>query len=384
MSIPFIDLKSQFARLEPEIRRRMDAVLAHGRYIMGPEIEELEEKLAAFAGTRFCLSCSSGTDALLLPLMALGVGPGDAVLTSAYSFYATAEVIALLGATPVFVDIDPATYNLDPAALERAIHALLRNDPSLHPLPKGYESLTPRAIIPVDLFGLPADYAAIEAVASAHGLPIIEDAAQGFGGAVNGRRAGSFGLCAATSFFPAKPLGCYGDGGAIFTDDEALHEKLVSLRVHGQGSDKYENVAVGLNARLDTLQAAILLPKLEIFPEELELRQVAAARYTERLSGLVETPVIPDGYFSAYAQYTVRTDRREQLMSGLSASGVPTMVYYRIPLHLQPVFAHLGYGEGDMPHSEKASREVVSLPMHPWLTEADAEAIGNAVRAVLW
>ncbi len=383
MGIPFIDLKAQYKRLEPEIRRRMDAVLGHGQYILGPEIRELEERLAAFAGTRFCLTCSSGTDALLLPLMAWGVGPGDAVLTTAYSFYATAEVIALLGATPVFVDIDPATFNMDPAALERAITALKAKDPSLHPLPSGYERLRPKAIIPVDLFGLPADYAAIEAVAARHGLPVLEDAAQSYGGSVRGRMAGSFGQAAATSFFPAKPLGCYGDGGAIFTDDEALHAQLVSLRVHGQGSDKYENVAVGINGRMDTLQAAIMLPKLEIFPEELRLRQAAAERYTELLRDVVETPGIPGGCVSAWAQYTVRTDRREALLEGLKARGVPAMIYYRIPLHLQPVFRHLGYAAGSMPASEAAAASVLSLPMHPYLDEATLSQVAGAVRDAL-
>lgn len=383
MAIPFIDLKAQYALLEPEIRRRMDAVLAHGQFILGPEIRELEEGLAAFAGTRFCLTCSSGTDALILPLMAWGVGPGDAVLTTAYSFYATAEVIALLGATPVFVDIDPATYNMDPVALERAIQALKAGDPSLHPLPAGFKGLTPKAIIPVDLFGLPADYVAIQAVADRHGLPVLEDAAQSFGGTMGDRRACSFGQAAATSFFPAKPLGCYGDGGAIFTDDEALHKKLVSLRVHGQGTDKYENVAVGINGRMDTLQAAIMLPKLAAFPEELRLRQGVAERYSRLLGDLVGTPMVPAGYTSAWAQYTVRCDRREALMEGLKAKGIPTMIYYRIPLHLQPVFTHLGYAPGSMPVSEAAAASVVSLPMHPYLDEATSDLVAGAIRDVL-
>jgi len=383
MGIPFIDLKAQYRLLEPEIRRRMDAVLAHGQYILGPEVRELEEKLAAFAGARFCLTCSSGTDALLLPLMAWDIGPGDAVLTTAYSFYATAEVIALLGATPVFVDIDPVTFNMDPAALERAIEALKAKNPALHPLPAGFEKLTAKAIIPVDLFGLPADYDAIAAIAARHGLPVLEDAAQSFGGSFKGKRACSFGQAAATSFFPAKPLGCYGDGGAIFTDDEEFYKKLVSLRVHGQGSDKYENVAVGINGRMDTLQAAIMLPKLDAFSEELKLRQAVADRYSAKLGGVVDTPVVPEGYTSAWAQYTVRTDRREALVEGLKAKGVPTMIYYRIPLHLQPVFGYLGYASGSMPVSEAAAASVVSLPMHPYMDEATLELVIAAVKEVL-
>lgn len=385
MAIPFIDLKAQFARLEPAIRRRMDAVLAHGQYIMGPEVRELEEKLAAFAGTRFCLSCSSGTDALLLPLLAWDIKPGDAVLTTAFTFYATAEVIALLGATPVFVDIDPKTFNMDPAGLERAVEALEKKDPSIHPLPAGYEKLTPRAVIPVDLFGLCADYAAIAAVAEKHGLLVLEDGAQAFGGSIEGRRACSYGHAGATSFFPAKPLGAYGDGGAVFTDDEELYARLVSLRVHGQGTgdNKYENVAVGINGRLDSLQAAVLLPKLEAFPLELELRQAAAERYTELLSDVVRTPHVPAGYFSAWAQYTLRTEKREAVIAHLREQGIPTMVYYRIPMHLQPVFKHLGYTAGDLPVCEAASHDVVSLPMHPYIEEPVVRQIADAVRASL-
>lgn len=381
--MPFIDLAAQFAKLEPAIRRRMDAVLAHGKFIMGPEVAELEAALAAFTGVDHCVSCASGTDALLLPLMAKGVGPGDAVFTTPFTFIATAEVVSLLGATPVFVDIDPATFNIDPASLARAVEALKARDPKAHPLPAGYEHLTPRAVVTVDLFGLPADADPLMDVAAAHGLFLLEDAAQGFGGVYKGRRAGALGHCGATSFFPAKPLGCYGDGGAVFTDDAELAAAMRSVRVHGQGSNKYDNVRVGLNARLDTLQAAILLAKLEGFPEELEARDRAATRYSAGLAGLVETPVVPAGLRSAWAQYSALHDERDRIIAGLKDRGVPAMIYYPRPLHLQTAYAKLGYAEGAFPHSERAARRVFSLPMHPALSEADTDKVVAAVREAL-
>ncbi|GFK94185.1 UDP-2-acetamido-2-deoxy-3-oxo-D-glucuronate aminotransferase [Fundidesulfovibrio magnetotacticus] len=380
--IPFVDLKEQFRRLEARIRERMDAVLAHGKYISGPEVAELEEKLAAYAGTKACVGVASGTDALLLPLMAMGVGPGDAVFTTPFTFIATAEVVSLLGATPVFVDIDPRTFNIDPDALERAVTALKAGDAKAHPLPaKAREGLVPKAVIAVDLFGLPADYPRLNAVAKAHGLTVIEDAAQGLGGELDGRKACSLALVGATSFFPAKPLGCYGDGGAVFTDDAELAKVFKSLRVHGAGTDKYDNVRIGVNARLDTLQAAILLAKLEAFPAEVELRQAAAARYDAALAGTgVTTPHIPGGYRSAWAQYTVLTERREALQAALKEAGAPTAVYYPRPLHLQTAFARLGHKPGDFPVSEKASAQVLSLPMGPYLTPEDQDIVCAVVR----
>jgi len=384
MSIAFVDLKTQYSRLEESIRHRIDAVLAHGKFIMGPEVAELEKQLAGFAGVKHVVSCSSGTDALLMPLMAWGVGPGDAVFTTPFTFIATAEVIALLGAVPVFVDIDPATYNMDPARLALAVEAVLKRDPSLHPLPKAAldTSLRPKAVIPVDLFGLPAEYDAITAVAGVHGLLVLEDAAQGFGGRYKGRMAGSLGTAGATSFFPAKPLGCFGDGGAMLTDDDELAGLAASIRVHGKGSDKYDNVRVGVNARLDTMQAAVLLAKLEAFPSELEARDAVATRYGRSLAGLPELtlPSVPRDCFSAWAQYTLSSPRRDAIMDHLRQEGIPSMIYYPKPLHVQTAFGGLGYTPGDFPESMAASAHVLSLPMHPYLDVATQDRIIDAVR----
>lgn len=383
----FIDLAAQQERIRKSIETRIQAVLDHGQYIMGPEIKALESALAGYTGMPHALSCASGTDALLLALMAYGVGPGDAVFTTPFTFMATAEVVSLLGATPVFVDVDPATFNIDPARLESAIEALERNDASGHPLPKteGVGGLKPRGIIAVDLFGLPADYDRVNAIAKRRGLFVIQDAAQSFGGARDGKKACSMADIACTSFFPAKPLGGYGDGGMCFTRDPLLQEKMASLRVHGQGHDKYENVNIGINGRLDTLQAAILLSKFEIFPEELQLRQQVAGRY-ERLLNRKATPVvtprIPEGYLSAWAQYTVamkETERRPEMLRRLKDAGVPTAIYYPKSLHLQKAFSYLGYREGDFPVSESSSARVFSLPMHPYLDEADQERIAEVV-----
>lgn len=387
MSIPFIDLKAQYARLEPEIRRRLDVVLAHGKFIMGPEVVELEKALANFAGVKHAVTCASGTDALLMPLMAWGIGPGDAVFTTPFTFIATAEVIALLGATPIFVDIDPVTYNIDPDRLALAIAAVKAQDPSIHPLPRAAVTnrLRPRAVIPVDLFGLAADYDAIVRVAEESGMAILEDAAQGFGGVYKGRIAGSLATAGATSFFPAKPLGCFGDGGAIFTDDENLAELLVSIRIHGKGSDKYDNVRVGLNGRLDTLQAAVLLAKLEAFPAELDARDRIAARYTDLLKGLPELllPVVPEGLRSAWAQYTLACPGRDGIMAALKADGIPSMVYYPKPLHAQTAFVGLGHALDDFPESMTASARVMSLPMHPYLDESTQDRIVAVVAAAV-
>jgi UDP-2-acetamido-2-deoxy-ribo-hexuluronate aminotransferase len=375
----FIDLAAQQRRLSETLNASIARVLAHGQYINGPEVRELEAALAAYVGTKHAVGCASGTDALLMALMALGIGPGDAVFTTPFTFVATAEVIGLLGATPVFVDIDPATFNINPAKLEQAVEAVEKADPALHPLPGAVGGrLRPRAVIPVDLFGLPADYDAIEAVAARHVITIIEDAAQSFGGEYKGRKACSFGAIACTSFFPAKPLGCYGDGGMCFTNDDRLVELLRSIRNHGQGSDKYENVRIGINGRLDTLQAAILLAKFAIFPEEIDLRQEVARRYSELLAGCVATPEIPEGYKSAWAQYSLLvrdSAERSELMAKLKDAGIPTAIYYPKPLHRQTAFAGLGYKEGDFPVSEDCARRIFSLPMHPYLAAADQRRI---------
>lgn len=373
MGIPFIDLKSQYARIQEEVDQNIRNVLEHGRYVMGPEIAEFETKAAAFAGTRHALSCGSGTDALLLALMALNIGPGDAVFTSPFTFMATAETIVLTGATPVFVDIDPATYNLDPARLETAIRDLRIARPEL----------TPRAVMPVDIFGLPADYDRILKIAETNDLRVIVDAAQSFGAEYKGVKTASLGDIACTSFFPAKPLGCYGDGGACFTDSDELQGIMQSLRVHGQGEDKYDNVRIGLNARMDTIQAAVLLPKLAIFPEEIQVRQTVARRYNEKLaqSGLV-LPLIPEGMLCVWAQYSVQAKdsaHRDALQAQLRQADVPSAIYYPTPLHLQTAYADLGYKRGDLPVSESVGERIFALPMSPYLSEADQDAVCTAL-----
>lgn len=351
----FIDLKTQQQQIYPALMKNIQRVLEHGQYIMGPEIKELEDRLADFVGVKQVISCSSGTDALLIPLMAYGVGPGDAIFTTPFTFISTAEVIQLLGATPIFVDIHPRTFNIDPQALEMAI----ANSPP---------SLTPRGIITVDLFGLPAEYSAIKAIAQKHGLFALEDAAQAFGATYQGNPACSLTEVGATSFFPAKPLGGYGDGGAIFTDDDGLAEVMRSIRVHGQGSHKYDNVRIGVNGRLDTLQAAILLAKLDVFPQEVKARQEVAQRYGEALHSLVEVPYVPPDCTSVWAQFSVLTDNRSLYQEKLRRADIPSVVYYPTPLHLQTAFRHLGHKPGDYPVSEKVSERIFSLPMHPYLT----------------
>ncbi len=369
--LDFIDLKAQQRKILPALQERIQRVLAHGQYILGPEVYELEERLADYVGVKHAISCSSGTDALLMPLLAYGVGPGDAIFTTPFTFIATAEVIGLVGATPVFVDIDARTFNIDPAALEEAIASLGKN-PRTAPL-------KPKGIIPVDLFGQPADYDRINAVAAQHGLFVLEDAAQSFGATYQGKRAGALAAVAATSFFPAKPLGGYGDGGAIFTADDSLAEILKSIRVHGQGANRYENVRLGLNGRLDTLQAAILLAKLDIFDQEVAERQKVAQRYHDRLRSLVEIPYVSPQCTSVWAQYSVLSDHRGELQRQLQAAGIPAAVYYPLPLHRQGAFAHLGYKAGDFPVSEQASGRIFSLPMHPYLTAKDQEQIAKTL-----
>lgn len=388
MSIPFIDLKTQYARIAGKVDQNLRAVLESGAFINGPDVSRLEKRLAEYCGTRHAVGCASGTDALMMALMALGVGPGDAVFCPPFTFMATAEVVALLGATPVFVDIDPVTYNMDPERLQEAVRAVEADDPGIHPLPAHTARLTPKAVIPVDLFGLLADYSALLSVAAAHGLLVVEDAAQAFGATVEmdgaTRRACSFGQIACTSFFPAKPLGCYGDGGACFTDDDELLTLLQSVRVHGQGADKYQNVRLGITGRLDTMQAAVLLAKLDIFDEEVALRQQVAKRYAELLGGIdgLTLPTVPAGRVSVFAQYSIQASsaaHRSDLMDHLGREGVPTSIYYPVPLHLQPAYANLGYAPGAMPVSEAVAARIFSIPMHPYLTAEAQEHIAEVL-----
>lgn len=386
----FIDLAHQQKIIKPLIDERMQAVLAHGQYINGPEVRELEEKLAQYAGVSHAVGCASGTDALLMALMACGIGPGDAVFTTPFTFIATAEVISLLGATPVFVDIDPDTFNIDPGRLESAVSALVERNPAIHPLPANNSvPLRPRCIITVNLFGLPADHAAVNALAKKHGLFVIEDAAQSFGAESNGSRSCSLADIGCTSFFPAKPLGCYGDGGMCFTDSGELAEIIQSVRVHGKGAHKYDNVRIGINGRLDTLQAAVVLARFTLFPREIELRQAVAARYAKSLAplsvngrGPLKLPSVPGGMRSAWAQYSLLAPdsaRRSTLQQALKKDGIPTQVYYPTPLHLQTAFGPLGYGPGDFPVSEDCASRIFSLPMHPYLQPEDQDFIADSL-----
>jgi UDP-2-acetamido-2-deoxy-ribo-hexuluronate aminotransferase len=378
----FMDLASQQKRIRSLLEKNIAAVLDHGQYIMGPEVGILEKQLAEFVGTKRAVACASGTDALLMALMAKKVGPGDAVFTTPFTFIATAEVIQLLGATPIFVDIDPVTFNIDPGSLSKAIRALEAGDASMYRLPTGFELARSKAIIAVDLFGLPADYAEINQLAAAAELVVIEDAAQSFGAQFRNKSACSLAAIGCTSFFPAKPLGGYGDGGMCFTDEDSLAATLDSIRVHGKGNDKYDNVRIGINGRLDTLQAAVLLAKFSIFREEIALRQNVAKKYDELLSGIanLKTPRIPADCTSAWAQYSVLAadeHHRMQAQQELKRAGVPTAVYYPKPLHLQTAFGPLGYCAGDFPVCEQISTRIFSLPMHPYLEAADQEKIAE-------
>jgi UDP-2-acetamido-2-deoxy-ribo-hexuluronate aminotransferase len=366
----FIDLHAQQRRIRDKIETKIKQVLDHGKYIMGPEIGELEEKLADYVGIRYAVGVASGTDALLMALMTYDVGPGDAVFTSPFTFIATAEVIQLLGATPVFVDIQPDTYNIDPEKLEPVIRETMEQG-----------KLSAKGIIPVDLFGQTADYDEIAAAAKKYNLFVLQDAAQSFGASYRGTKACSHGDVAATSFFPAKPLGCYGDGGMVFTDSPAIHDKLISIRIHGKGANKYDNIRVGINGRLDTIQAAVLLAKLEIFAEEIRLRQEVARRYGEGLKNVVTVPFVKDYNISAWAQYSVLHPRREEVMARLKDQGIPTAIYYPLPLHMQEAFTHLGYKKGDFPLSEKTADEIFSIPMHPYLGKEDQERIIEIIAA---
>jgi dTDP-4-amino-4,6-dideoxygalactose transaminase len=336
-------------------------------------VRAFEAELAAFCGAKHVVSCASGTDALVLPLRALGVGPGDAVICPSFTFCATAEVAVLVGATPIFVDVDPVTFNMDASGIAGAVETARA------------AGLTPKAIIPVDLFGLAADHGAIAAAAAKYDLKIIDDAAQGFGASHNNRRLGTFGHATSTSFFPAKPLGCYGDGGAVMTDDDNLADLMRSIRVHGHGSDKYDNVRIGLASRLDTIQAAVLLEKLKIFPDEIEARNVVARRYAEGLSDLIKVPTVPAGSTSVWAQYTIRLKggTRDAFAAALKADGIPTAIYYPIPLHLQQAYKQYPVGKGGVVNSEKLAAEVISLPMHPYLDEPTQGRIVDSVRRAL-
>ena len=372
-AISFIDLKAQQERIRPQINRALARVLEHGQYIMGPEVAELEARLAAYCDVKHAITCASGTDALLMIMMAKGIGPGDAVICPAFTYPATPEAIALLGATPVFCDVSADTFNIDVETLGSALESARR------------AGLAPRAIMAVDLYGLCADYDALLPIADAHGLFVISDAAQSFGAGYRGRKSGCFGLATATSFFPAKPLGCYGDGGAIFTDDDALASDLRSIRLHGKGADKYDIVRVGVNSRLDTMQAAILLAKLDIFPSEIEARQRVADRYSEGLHNIVTVPRVTAGLASVWAQYTIRVpeQQRDALMKRLAAVGVPTAVYYPRGLHEQPAYSHCPVGTTGVQVAASLAREVLSLPMHPYLSDATVDRIVGDVHEAM-
>jgi len=369
--IAFIDLQAQRRRLGAPLDAAIKAAVEGGQWILGPQVAQLEKELAAWAGVKHAIACANGTDALLLVLRAWGVGPGDAVFVPAFTFAATGEVVALAGATPVFVDVLPDTFNMDPASLEAAIALVKREG-----------TLKAKVVMPVDLFGQPADYRALEPIARREGLKLFCDTAQGFGGLLDGKRAGAIGDAAATSFFPAKPLGCYGDGGAIFTNDDGLKELLLSLRMHGQGEDRYEHVRIGYNSRLDTIQAAILIEKLKIFDDEIEKRNAVARRYNDAFaaSNRIVTPRVIEGATSTWAQYTLQVEDRAKFQADLKAAGVPTAVYYPIPLSKQKAYAH--FPSAPTPVSEALSSKVVSLPMHPYMGAAQDQVIA-AVLAIV-
>lgn len=360
----FIDLKAQYRRVEVDVNQRIQTVLNHGQYILGPEVVELERQLAEFVGVKHAIGVSDGTTALLIALMALGIGVGDEVITTPFTFIATGEMIALLGAKPVFVDIDPQTYNIDVNKIESAITSKTK------------------AIMPVSLYGLCADFDPINAIAAKHNLAVIEDGAQSFGASYQGKKSCGLTTIGCTSFFPSKPLGCYGDGGACFTNDDDLAKKMREIRVHGQDR-RYHHPVIGLNGRLDTIQAAILLAKLSVFPQEIELRAQLGARYSQLLADKARTPIVPEGYDSVYAQYTLQVEGRELLIAALQAQGIPTAVHYPIPLHLQPAFANLGLGEGAFPVAEAAAKRVMSLPMYPDLSVADQDKVVAELMKVL-
>lgn len=367
----FRDLKKQYQAHQKEIDDAMKAVVNDTHFISGPQVAQLEDKLAAYVGVKHCITCANGTDALQLALMAWGIGAGDAVFVPDFTFFSSGEVVPLVGAAPVFVDIDADTYNISPESLEKAIDHVIR-----------HTDLKPRVIVAVDLFGQPADYGRLREIADRYDMLILEDAAQAFGGRAGGRRACSFGDISITSFFPSKPLGCYGDGGAVFTDNDEWADILRSLRVHGKGSDKYDNIRIGLNSRLDTLQAAVLLAKTDFLEEELDRCEQAAAEYTRRLAGVVKTPVIVEDMRSAWAQYTIcleNTAERERLMADLKEAGIPTAVYYKKPMHLQEAFAGRRIEAVSCAQTEDICGRCVSLPMHPYLEDEQIEMVCERV-----
>jgi dTDP-4-amino-4,6-dideoxygalactose transaminase len=371
--IPFIDVAAQRRRLGRSVDDAIARVLGHCQFILGPEVRALEAELAAFCGVRCAVSCASGTDALIMVLMALGIGPGDAVICPSFTFTATAEVVVLVGATPVFADVEEASFNLDPVSLQRACA-------------KARElGLRPKAVIPVDLFGQPADYGRITPIAEAENLFVLDDAAQAFGATYHNRRLGAVAPATATSFFPAKPLGCYGDGGAVLTDDEDLAQIMRSVRVHGEGRDKYDCVRIGLNGRLDTIQAAVLIEKLKIFPDEIAARERVARRYASGLADVATVPAVAPGSTSVWAQYTIRLapGRRGAFAAELKAQGIPTAIYYPIPLHRQEPYRGFPIAEGGAPVSERLADEVISLPMHAYLDEATQDRIIATARRAL-
>lgn len=369
----FRDLKTQYQELKIEIDQAVSNVMQSAHFIGGPQVKQLEKELADFVGVKHCITCANGTEALSLVLMAWDVKEGDAVFVPDFTFFASGEVVSFNGATPVFVDVDADTFNIDPIKFEQAVEKVLKEG-----------KLTPKVVVPVDLFGLPADYAAIQEIADKYNLLVLEDSAQGFGGAINGQRAGSFGDAATTSFFPAKPLGCYGDGGAIFTNDDQLASLLESLKVHGKGEDKYDNVRIGVNSRLDTIQAAILQVKLKAFANyELDAVNKVYEQYTNELKDLLPTPVIPEGFYSSFAQYTIKLESKEQrndLQSYLKNQGIPTMIYYIKPMHKQGAFSHLSFNEEDFQVTNELSDTVLSLPMHPYLQYEEIKEVTNAIK----
>ena len=368
----FRDLKTQYTVLKDEMDKAILDVVASSAYVMGPKIKEMETAFADYVGTKHCIACNSGTDALLLALKAWDVKPGDAVFVPSFTFFASAEVIAMQGATPVFVDVDKDTFNIDVADLERKIEQTLKAG-----------KLTPRVVIAVDLFGLPADFKAVRKVADKYHLYVLEDGAQGFGGRIGDRKACTFGDISTTSFFPAKPVGCYGDGGAVFTDNDEWAALMESYHIHGKGSDRYDNVRIGMNSRLDSIQAAILIVKLKAF-KDYELVDVnkVAARYTEKLKGVVKTPVVPEGFYSSWAQYTLQLKDKEQragLQAALKALDIPTAIYYPIPMHRQTAFSYLNLDDNRCPASDQLADTVISLPIHPYLNEKDQDLICQVV-----
>jgi len=372
VSIPFIDLKTQYQNLKEDIDARIHAVLDHGKYIMGPEVAELEETLAAFCGAKYAVAVANGTDALQIALMAHGIGRDDAVFVPSFTFTATAEVVLLLGATPVFVDVFEDTFNIDPSSLRQRVADV-----------KAKGTLTPKAIIAVDLFGQPADYETINALAKEEGMIVVADSAQSFGASSGGKKVGTLADITTTSFFPAKPLGCFGDGGAIFTNDDAIAGAIRSIRLHGKGGAKYDIIRVGANSRLDTIQAAVLLSKIAVFPEELVSRHKVATAYNDAFGTLSKTPSLLDGTSSAWAQYTLRAANRDEVVAKIKEQDIPVAVYYPLPMHLQSAYREFGKGEGDLPVCERLSKEVFSLPMHPYMDSTTIEKVCEAVTKAL-